>query len=87
MTPTEKKKQIIKTLKRRADLDLKQNLALWSEKDMINMCKQDHKDLYKLAAFINKRAFKKAYRLIWDVDTEVRESIPDTVYKYVEKFV
>lgn len=55
----------------------------FKDKEMVACYKKDRKDLRKVLSLIKKGKYSQAGKLAWDVDTIVREQIPQKVYNII----
>ena len=59
---------------------------LWlGDVGMMKVQSNDYLDLLKIANLINAGDLIKAMKQIYDLDTEVRDEIPDDVWNYCDK--
>lgn len=70
--------------------DYRRNLdaELQGDKDpgMLKMYREDIKDLKKVRTLIKNKKYAEAYKKAWQMDTAVRECIPDMVWEFLEHF-
>ena len=57
--------------------------ALEGDVKMMEIQTKDYLDILKIADLINSDEIKKAARKVMDLDTEVRDDIPDDVYNWL----
>lgn len=74
------KKQYIK--------DFEKAIKAWKaqrgdDKELIACYKNDRADLRKIVSFIKKRQFKEADEAIYELDTVVRDQVPEEIYDLI----
>jgi hypothetical protein len=66
-----------------AEKYLKKQAKFKNDEDTREMIKSDYKNIIKIADAIKLNDFKKARRIMTNIDTDVREEIPNAIWDHI----